>query len=387
MTSFEPDRAAVRDRGRVASQLPAGYRPGVAAADVSDAPRGSHGGSEVAALIPMVRRVVRSRVADHPSADDLVQETLVRVLGAAERVEPGMLEPYAIVTARHLVASMWKEQDRQRRNLHRVADVGLPPLTDSELLRSEERAAVAQALERLSERDRRTLLAHEIDGRPTQQLAEDLGSTAGAVAAQLNRTRARLRVEYLFALENAEPISNRCRPVLLALSSGDRRRQREVGAGRHLLECELCARLSQPLLGRARKRDDEMNVAIARDADVVSARQGARALAARVGFTGTDLTVIATAVSEVSRNIVRFAGEGQVLIEMLDDPRPGIRVVACDRGPGIADVDEALSDGYSTYHGLGLGLPGARRLMDEFAIVSEPDVGTTVTMTKWLREG
>jgi RNA polymerase sigma factor (sigma-70 family) len=335
----------------------------------------------------MVRRVVRSRVADHPSADDLVQETLVRVLGAAERVEPGMLEPYAIVTARHLVASMWKEQDRQRRNLHRVADVGLPPLTDSELLRSEERAAVAQALERLSERDRRTLLAHEIDGRPTQQLAEDLGSTAGAVAAQLNRTRARLRVEYLFALENAEPISNRCRPVLLALSSGDRRRQREVGAGRHLLECELCARLSQPLLGRARKRDDEMNVAIARDADVVSARQGARALAARVGFTGTDLTVIATAVSEVSRNIVRFAGEGQVLIEMLDDPRPGIRVVACDRGPGIADVDEALSDGYSTYHGLGLGLPGARRLMDEFAIVSEPDVGTTVTMTKWLREG
>ncbi len=298
-----------------------------------------------------------------------------------------MLEPYAIVTARHLVASMWKEQDRHRRNLHRVADVGLPPLTDAELLRSEERAAVAQALERLSERDRRTLLAHEVDGRPTQQLAQDLGSTAGAVAAQLNRTRARLRVEYLFALEKAEPISNRCRPVLLAVSSGDRRRQREVGAGRHLLECELCARLSQPLLGRARKRDDEMNVAVSRDADVVTARQGARALAARVGFTGTDLTVIATAVSEVSRNIVRFAGEGQVLIEMLDDPRPGIRVVACDRGPGIADVEQALSDGYSTYDGLGLGLPGARRLMDEFAVISEKDVGTTVTMTKWLREG
>jgi anti-sigma regulatory factor (Ser/Thr protein kinase) len=92
-------------------------------------------------------------------------------------------------------------------------------------------------------------------------------------------------------------------------------------------------------------------------------------------------------VSEVSRNIVRFAGEGQVLIEMLEDPQRGIRVVASDRGPGIGDVEQALSDGYSTYHGLGLGLPGARRLMDEFAIVSETDVGTTVTMTKWLREG
>lgn len=387
MTSPEGARATASDAERVASPLSAGYGPGVAAADISEAPRGSHGASEIAALIPMVRRVVRSRVSDHPSADDLVQETLVRVLGAAQRVEPGMLEPYAIVTARHLVASMWKEQDRHRRNLHRVVDVRLPALTDAELLRSEERAAVAHALERLSERDRRTLLAHEIDGRATQHIAEEIGSTAGAVAAQLNRTRARLRVEYLFALEKAEPCSDRCRPVLLAVSGGDRRRQREVGAGGHLLECELCARLSQSLLGRARKRDDEMNIAIARDADVVSARQGARALAARVGFTGTDLTVIATAVSEVSRNIVRFAGEGQVLIEIVEDPRPGIRVIARDRGPGIEDVEQALGDGYSTYHGLGLGLPGARRLMDEFAIVSARNVGTTVTMTKWLKEG
>ncbi len=335
----------------------------------------------------MVRRIVHARVADHPAADDLVQETLVRVLGAAERVEPGMLEPYAIVTARHVVASMWKEQDRHRRNEHRVADLRLADAPDENVLHEEDRAAVAQALKHLSERERQTLLAHELHGQDTHSLARELGSTAGAVAAQLHRTRARLRVEYLLALERTEPFGARCRPVLIALSSGDRRRQRDVDAGRHLLECDLCARLSQPLLGRGQQRDDEVRIPVRADADVVLARQGARELAARVGFSGTDLTVIATAVSEVSRNIVRFAGSGEVVVDLLEQPRRGVRIVARDTGPGIPDVDRALSDGYSTYRGLGLGLPGARRLMDEFAVVSELGRGTTVTMTKWRQEG
>jgi serine/threonine-protein kinase RsbT len=89
----------------------------------------------------------------------------------------------------------------------------------------------------------------------------------------------------------------------------------------------------------------------------------------------------------VARNIVRFAGAGALSAELLIEPRGGIRVVARDTGPGIVDVAQALTDGYSTYHGLGLGLPGARRLMDEFAVVSEPGHGTTVTMTKWRQEG
>ena len=108
-----------------------------------------------------------------------------------------------------------------------------------------------QALGRLSERERETLLAHEVSGQDTRSLAAELGLTAGAVAAQLNRTRARLRVEYLLALEQAEPPTDRCRPVLLALSSGDRRRQREVDAARHLLECDLCAR-AEPAADGAR---------------------------------------------------------------------------------------------------------------------------------------
>ena len=342
--------------------------------------------SDVAALIPMVRRIVAARVQDGPTVEDLVQETLVRVLAAAPRVEPGMLESYAIVTARNVVASLWREKDRHRRNQHRVVDL-LPEEThDDGLVAREEQSAVVQALARLSQRERDTLLAHEVSGQDTRSLAGELGSTAGAVAAQLNRTRARLRVEYLLALDQAEPPTDRCRPVLLALSSGDRRRQREVDAARHLLECDLCARLSEPLMERGQARDDEIRIPIHADGDIVAARQAGRELAARLGFSRTDLTLIATAVSEVARNIVRFADSGEIVIELVEQPRKGVRVLARDAGPGIPDVEKALADGYSTYNGLGLGLPGARRLMDEFAIVSEIGRGTTVTMTKWCGE-
>ena len=341
---------------------------------------------DIAALIPMVRRVIGARVRDVTVADDLVQETLTRVLAAVDRVEPGMLEPYAIVTARNVVATLWKESDRQRRNQHRVVDLRPPPSPDEALLVDEERAAVAEALSRLPEEERAVLVAHEVDGRDTRSLADESGSSPGAVAAQLHRTRARLRVEYLLALEQTEPPTDRCRPVLLAISGGDRRRQREVGAARHLLECEVCAQLSQPLMERSPQRDTEVRVPIRTDADIVIARQQVRDLAAKGGFTGTDLTLIATAVSEVARNIVRFAGSGELLLEIVEDDRPGVRATARDTGPGITDIDEAMKDGYSTYHGLGLGLPGARRLMDEFAVASEPGRGTTVTMTKWRQE-
>ncbi|MGY1823489.1 sigma-70 family RNA polymerase sigma factor [Geodermatophilus sp. SYSU D00079] len=344
------------------------------------------GSPDVAALIPLVRRIVAARVPDAATADDLVQETLARVLAAAERIEPGMLEPYAIVTARNVVTSMWRDQERQRRHQHRVVDLRPPDAPDEDVLAQEDRAAVAEALSRLSERERATLLAHEVAGRDTRSLAVELGSTAGAVAAQLNRTRARLRVEYLLVSERLEPPTERCRPVLLALSGGDRRRQREVDAARHLLECDVCARLSGPLVGRGRARDDDVRVAVRTDADVVSARQAARELATRLGFAPTDITLIATAVSEVARNIVRFADSGEVVVAELSEPRCGISIVARDAGPGIPDVEQALQDGYSTYQGLGLGLPGARRLMDEFAVVSETGRGTTVTMTKWRGE-
>lgn len=349
---------------------------GAAAAEPADQ-------ADVAALIPIVRRIVMARVGQHPSAEDLVQETLVRVLAASSRIDPGMLEPYAIVTARNVIASMWREKDRGERNLHRVVDLRPAPEPDEELLAAEMQSAVARALERLSDSERATLLAHEVIGEDTRSLAAKTGLSAGAVAAQLNRTRARLRVEYLLAVDNVEPPSERCRPVLLALSSGDRRRQREVNAASHVLECPLCSRLCQPLMDRGHQRDDEVRVPIRTDADVVAARRAAREIAGRLSFSRTDLTVIATAVSEVTRNIVRFAGTGEVVVEIVEADRRGVQVVARDSGQGIPDIDKAVTDGYSTYNGLGLGLPGARRLMDEFAVVSEAGRGTTVTMTKW----
>ncbi|HEX7187822.1 MAG TPA: sigma-70 family RNA polymerase sigma factor, partial [Actinomycetes bacterium] len=289
----------------------------MSAAESADPAREPQNEPDVGALIPMVRRIVGARVSDAAAADDLVQETLVRVLAAADRVEPGMLEPYAIVTARNVIASMWQEKDRHRRNQHRVVDLRPPEAPDEDLLAREEQAAIAAAMARLSQRERATLLAHEVSGQDTKSLAAELGSTAGAVAAQLNRARARLRVEYLLAVEQAEPPSDRCRPVLLAISGGDRRRQREVDAARHLLECELCARLSQPLMDRGHHRDDELHIPVHVDADVVAARQAVRELASRLTFSSTELTLIATAVSEVARNIVRFAGRGEIVVELL----------------------------------------------------------------------
>ncbi len=131
---------------------------------------------------------------------------------------------------------------------------------------------------------------------------------------------------------------------------------------------------------------NEMRVEISCSADIVTARQHGRELAAQMGFSGSDLTMIATAISEVGRNIVEHAKEGEVILDHAEDgSRNGILIVARDEGPGIPDVDRAIQDGYSSGKGLGLGLPGAKRLMDEFKIVSEVGKGTTVTMKKWVR--
>ena len=131
---------------------------------------------------------------------------------------------------------------------------------------------------------------------------------------------------------------------------------------------------------------DEVRIPIRQDMDIVAARQFGREMAARIGFAGSDLTVIATAISEVVRNIVVYAQSGELLLaETHNGGRRGILVVARDRGPGIPDVAQAMMDGFSTGGSLGLGLPGAKRLMDDFDIVSAVGQGTTVTMKKWKR--
>jgi serine/threonine-protein kinase RsbT len=133
--------------------------------------------------------------------------------------------------------------------------------------------------------------------------------------------------------------------------------------------------------------DHELVISIESDADVVTARQQARQLAGQVELSSTDQTLLATAISEVARNITAYAKRGEVALSMIrdDNGRRGIRVVARDDGPGIEDVERALQDGYTSGNGLGLGLPGARRLVDDFAIESAPGHGTTVTLVKWGR--
>ena len=128
-------------------------------------------------------------------------------------------------------------------------------------------------------------------------------------------------------------------------------------------------------------------ISIESDADVVTARQRARALAIGLDMPSTDQTLLATAISEVARNITAYAERGEVVLELVRDGRGrrGIRVTARDEGPGIADLERAMTDGYTTGGGLGLGLPGARRLVDEFEIETAPGAGTTVTLVKWTR--
>jgi serine/threonine-protein kinase RsbT len=131
---------------------------------------------------------------------------------------------------------------------------------------------------------------------------------------------------------------------------------------------------------------DEVRVAILTDADVVTARQEARTMGAGLGFSSTDLTLLATAISAVARHLTTYAGEGEVTLRVLDqDGRRGIEVLASDEGPGISDVELAMRDGYTTGNGLGLGLPGTRRLVDDFELQTTPGAGTTVRLVKWIR--
>ena len=129
---------------------------------------------------------------------------------------------------------------------------------------------------------------------------------------------------------------------------------------------------------------EETQVSVTSDADVVSARMRGRAMAVQLGLRPTAATLVATAISELARNILLYAKHGEIRIAPLEHgERRGLLVVAHDNGPGIADVERAMEDGFSTSGRLGLGLPGVRRLVDEFELRSAVGRGTTVTVKKW----
>jgi serine/threonine-protein kinase RsbT len=128
----------------------------------------------------------------------------------------------------------------------------------------------------------------------------------------------------------------------------------------------------------------EIRIAINSDSDIVTARKRGREMASRLGFTSTDSTLIATAISELARNILLYARQGEIGVTIIEgSARRGVQVIARDDGPGIPDVERALQEGFSTSRSLGMGLSGVKRLVDDFSIVSEPGRGTTVIVKKW----
>jgi serine/threonine-protein kinase RsbT len=130
---------------------------------------------------------------------------------------------------------------------------------------------------------------------------------------------------------------------------------------------------------------DVVQVPIRSDTDIIVVRQRARALAKELGFSASDLTLIATALSELARNIVEYARQGEITLARVKQANQrGLIIIARDNGPGIADIERAMQDGYTTGKGLGLGLPGTKRLMDEFEITSSLGQGTTVRVAKWV---
>lgn len=132
---------------------------------------------------------------------------------------------------------------------------------------------------------------------------------------------------------------------------------------------------------------EEVRVPIKSDQDIILARQRGRSVATEAGFSAVDATLIATAISELARNIVSYARSGELSVHIIQEVgRRGICITAMDSGPGIADVQQALRDGFSTSGSLGLGLPGVRRLMDEFLISSAPGQGTVVIAKKWKQD-
>jgi serine/threonine-protein kinase RsbT len=126
------------------------------------------------------------------------------------------------------------------------------------------------------------------------------------------------------------------------------------------------------------------SIAIRSDADIVEARRRMRDLASPLALMGSEITMLATAVSELARNILRYAREGEIALDLIErNGQAGLQIVARDKGPGIENIELAMRDGFSTSAGLGLGLPGSKRLVDEFEIDSQVGVGTTVTLKKW----
>jgi serine/threonine-protein kinase RsbT len=256
---------------------------------------------DIGALEPLVRRVVAARLRDRDAVDDIVQETLTRLIEVRDRLDPEALTPYAVVTARNLTASLARKEDRHRRHAHKLVDFRPAETPDEQVLEREESRAVAAALTKLSEQERKAVVDHELMEVDTATLARELRSTPGGVAVRLARARAKMRVDYVVALRDVELPTDRCRPVLIALSAGDRRRQVALDAGTHILQCPVCASLSQPLMERSR--------ALAALLPLPGVGKAAGALGRRLQSTPAQVGAATATVAAVAVVVLLVTGE------------------------------------------------------------------------------
>ena len=207
----------------------------------------------MAELADVVRHSLAARTRDRHLIEDLTQETLVRLAATDHELAPDEQKAYAIVTARNLLTSHARHQAVRQRHIHRLAEDAAREGPEQRTLDREQNDALVTALERLDPEDRRLLLRHEADGTDLATLADEADVTPGAMAMRLARARAELRLEFLLAFRRVKLPTVRCRPVLLALSNGDRRRQAALDAPAHLASCPTCAALAEPLTRRKRR--------------------------------------------------------------------------------------------------------------------------------------
>src|SRR5579859_2714921 len=290
---------------------------------------------EVMAVEPVIRRVVAARTANHADIDDLVQDCLERLLVARERLAPEAVLPYAVVTARNLVSSHAKTASRRAAAAPRILDTAEPERPDDVLLAGEARTAMTAALARLSDQERRDILAYYSDGSPAGAQARE---SRGALRVRMARTRAKLRLEYLLAFRHIELPSPACRSVLLAISAGDTRRQRELEAGQHLLDCTTCATLSEPL--------DRRSVALTAIA-VPGALAAWAAGKARAHPVHTAVSVAAGSAAVAAAAVLgpQLAGSGPAAPAHVQVPRVPVAVISqlSVAGHAVSDAEAQRS--------------------------------------------
>jgi RNA polymerase sigma factor (sigma-70 family) len=203
---------------------------------------------DVLATEPVIRRVVAARVANPADVDDLVHDCLERLLAARHRLAPGTVLPFGVVTAQNLVVSQARTAARRAAPGRRTLAPPEPDRPEDQILAGEARTAMQTALSQLTGRERADLLAYQELG--TRAARTTTGESSGAMRVRMARTRAKLRLEYLLAFRRVALPTPACRSVLLAISSGDTRRQGSLGAGGHLVDCPTCASLHEPLATR-----------------------------------------------------------------------------------------------------------------------------------------